>query len=327
MMTPLRFEQLYEQEWAELDTLLDALSRGGKATSLRDGSSSARAAALYRHACEHLALARARSYPAYLVDRVDDLTSRAHQLIYQQREIGLERLRRLVNVDFPSAVRAHGSYVTVAAGIFLLPAIVVGLLVFAQPDMILSIVAPDTVSDFERMYSPSAESIGRTRDARTDWTMFGYYIRNNVSVAFQCFAGGLFAGLGTLFFLAYNGALSGSLAGYLTAQGLSSTFYVFIVTHSAFELTAIVIAGGAGLRIGHALLSPGRLTRRQSLVQASRQSIVLVYGVTCMLLVAAAIEAFWSSASWIAPTAKYGVAAVCWMSVLGYFALQGRHAN
>jgi uncharacterized membrane protein SpoIIM required for sporulation len=326
MMTPLSFEQLYQQEWAELETLLDALSRGGKVPG-HDASSGARAAALYRHACGHLALARERSYPAYIIDRLDDLTSRAHQLIYQQHEFGLERLRRLVMIDFPCAVRAQGSYVAVAAAIFLLPAIVVGLLVFAQPDMILSIVGPDSVSDFERMYSPSAESIGRTRDARTDWTMFGYYIRNNVGVAFQCFAGGLFAGLGTFFFLAYNGAFSGSLAGYLTAQGFSSTFYAFIATHSAFELTAIVIAGGAGLRIGHALLSPGRLTRRQSLVQASREAMVLVYGLTCMLLVAAAIEAFWSSASWIAPAAKYGVAAVCWISVLAYLALQGRHAG
>jgi len=55
--------------------------------------------------------------------------------------------------------------------------------------------------------------------------------------------------------------------------------------------------------------------------------MVLVYGVTCMLLIAAALEAFWSSASWIGPGAKYGVAAVCWISVFGYFVLQGRHAD
>jgi len=88
-----------------------------------------------------------------------------------------------------------------------------------------------------------------------------------------------------------------------------------------------VLAGAAGLRLGHALLSPGRLTRRQSLVQASRESMVLIYGVTGMLLVAAGIEAFWSSARWIAPAVKYGVAAVCWLAVLGYLTLQGRHAG
>jgi uncharacterized membrane protein SpoIIM required for sporulation len=327
MMTPLRFQELYEGDWAELQALLDALTTSSLTSTRRGGASGARAAALYRQACEHLALARARSYPAYLLDPLEELTSRAHQLIYQQREFGLGRLRRLINVDFPSAVRNHRAYVAVAAATFLLPTILVGLLVYSRPEMILSVVDSDTASQFEQMYSPDADSIGRTREARTDWTMFGYYIRNNVGVAFQCFAGGLFAGLGTLFFLAYNGAFGGALAGYLTGRGLSSTFYSFVATHSAFELTAIVLAGAAGLRLGHALLSPGRLTRRQSLVEASRESMVLIYGVTGMLLVAAGIEAFWSSATWIAPAVKYGVAAVCWLAVLGYLTLQGRHAG
>jgi uncharacterized membrane protein SpoIIM required for sporulation len=327
MMTPLRFQELYEGDWAELQALLDALTTSSLTPTRRGPASGARAAALYRQACEHLALARARSYPAYLVDPLEELTSRAHQLIYQQREFGLGRLRRLINVDFPSAVRNHRAYVAVAAATFLLPTILVGLLVYSRPEMILSVVDSDTASQFEQMYSPDADSIGRTREARTDWTMFGYYIRNNVGVAFQCFAGGLFAGLGTLFFLAYNGAFGGALAGYLTGRGLSSTFYSFVATHSAFELTAIVLAGAAGLRLGHALLSPGRLTRRQSLVEASRESMVLIYGVTGMLLVAAGIEAFWSSATWIAPAVKYGVAAVCWLAVLGYLTLQGRHAG
>ena len=131
---------------------------------------------------------------------------------------------------------------------------------------------------------------------------------------------------GRLFFLAYNGAFAGALAGYLTERGLSSTFYSFVATHSAFELTAIVLSGAAGLRIGHALLAPGRLTRRQSLVLATRDSAVLLYGVTAMLLVAAAVEAFWSSATWLPPAVKYGVAALCWTAVLGYFAFQGRRA-
>jgi len=204
---------------------------------------------------------------------------------------------------------------------------VVGLLVYLQPDLILSVVDSDTAASFEQMYSTSAISIGRTREASTDWMMFGFYIRNNIGVAFQCFAGGLFAGLGTIFFLAYNGAFSGALAGYLTERGLSSTFYSFVATHSAFELTAIVIAGTAGLRLGHTLLAPGRLTRRAALVEASRDTVVLLYGVTAMLVLAAAVEAFWSSAGWLNPIVKYSVAAVCWTAVLAYFVFQGRRAG
>ena len=327
-MTPLRFEQMYQDEWAELEgSLARVLGREAGESADRAAVSGARVAALYRRTCEHLALARARAYPAYMVDRLERVTADAHQVIYHRREFGLSHIRDMVAVGFPSAVRTQASYVAVAAATFLVPTVVIGLLVYWQPELILSVVSSETASSFEQMYSPSADSIGRTRTASTDWMMFGYYIRHNVSVAFQCFAGGLFAGLGTLFFLGYNGAFFGALAGYLTERGLSSTFYSFIVTHSAFELTAIVLSGAAGLRIGHALLAPGRLTRRQSLVVATRESAVLLYGVTAMLLVAAAIEAFWSSATWLPAGVKYGVAALCWAAVLAYFLFQGRRAR
>jgi uncharacterized membrane protein SpoIIM required for sporulation len=327
-MTPLRFEQTYRDGWAELEASLDCvLGRKVGTSADRSPVSGVRVAALYRCACENLALARARCYPAYMVDRLERLTSDAHQVIYQRRMFGLGRVKEMVAVDFPSAVRMHASYVAVAATAFLLPTVVIALLVYWRPELILSVVSPETAASFEEMYSPAAGSIGRTRTATTDWVMFGFYIRNNVGVAFQCFAGGLFAGLGTLFFLAYNGAFAGAVAGYLTERGLSTTFYSFIATHSAFEAPAIVLSGAAGLRIGHALLAPGRLTRLQSLVVATRDAAVLLYGVTGMLLVAAGIEAFWSSATWLPAAAKHGSAAVCWTAVLAYFALQGRRAG
>ena len=331
MMTPLRFEQLYESEWLELEVFLDTVGqvKGGPAT-LRQGVaglSSAQAAALYRRACEHLALARARAYPAYIVARLERLTARAHQHIYYRREFGLARLHRLAAADFPRAVRDHRWYITAAAAAFVLPTVVLGLLVYKSPELILSIVSPETAASYQNMYSPDAESLGRSREASTDWLMFGYYIRNNIGVAFQCFAGGLFVGLGTLFFLAYNGAVGGAVAGYLTERGLSSTFYSFVATHSAFELTAIVIAGAAGLRLGHSLLAPGRLTRQASLVVASRDAVVLLYGVIALLLLAAAVEAFWSSSQWVSATTKYWVAACCWAAVLAYLTVQGRRAS
>ncbi|MFL6620921.1 MAG: stage II sporulation protein M, partial [Povalibacter sp.] len=258
---------------------------------------------------------------------LDQLTHDAHQVIYQRREFGFARLKALIAYEIPQAVRKQSTYVWIATAVFVLPTLIIGLLVYFRPELILSVVDPATASDFERMYSPDAESIGRVRTAHTDWAMFGFYIRNNVGISFQCFAGGLFAGLGSLFFLGFNGAFGGAIAGYLTERGLASTFYSFVVTHAAFELTAIVLSGAAGLRIGHALLAPGRATRMQALVAASRESIVVMYGVAGMLLTAAAIEAFWSSARWIPPAMKYSVAAVCWIAVFGYLMFQGRRAS
>jgi uncharacterized membrane protein SpoIIM required for sporulation len=209
----------------------------------------------------------------------------------------------------------------------MLPTLILGFLVYQRPELILAVVDAETAQSFQEMYSPDAESIGRARDVDTDWMMFGFYIRNNMGVALQCFASGLAAGLGSLFFLAFNGAYGGAIAGYLTQRGLGETFYSFVVTHAAFELTAIVLSGAAGLRIGHAWLAPGRRTRIQSLVHAAREVVVIIYGVLALLFIAAAVEAFWSSGSWIPLPIKYTVAAICWAAVLAWLTLQGRRAR
>lgn len=327
-MTPLSFEALYEHEWQELEGSLDELLRRKPAEGKqRPPLRGERVATLYRRACEHLALARARSYPAYLTDRLERLTADAHQVIYQQRDFGLAALLGIFTRDFPRAVRANAVYVWLAAALLAVPALVLALLVYRQPDLILSVVPAASAAQFEQMYGGAGESVGRARDAGGDWTMFGFYIRNNVSVAFQCFASGLAVGIGSIFFLVFNGALFGAVAGYLTERGLSTAFYSFVVTHGAFELTAIALAGGAGLKLGHSLIAPGRRTRRQSLEVAAKECAVLIYGITAMLVVAAAIEAFWSSSAWVPHGVKYGVAAMCWFSVFAYFLWQGRRAD
>jgi uncharacterized membrane protein SpoIIM required for sporulation len=326
-MTPLQFEQLYQNVWAELEAQLNEVLRGKPNRNGAKPVNGERLAELYRRACEHLALARARAYPAYIQDRLDRLTAEAHQVIYQHRGLGFSRITRFFAADFPRAVRAHAVYVWISLAMFWLPTIIIGLLVYNRPELILSVESAQTVAQYEQMYSPDAQSIGRVRTADTDWTMFGFYIRNNITVSFQCFAGGLFAGLGSLFFLAFNGAHGGAIAGYLTERGLGSTFYSFVVTHSAFEITAIILSGAAGLRIGHAVLAPKRQKRVQALVTASRESMHIVYGFTAMLLIAAAIEAFWSSAGWLPHLVKYIVAGACWLAVTCYFVFQGRRAN
>lgn len=332
-MTPLQFESLYSPEWEELEELLRLIASGKSGRSSRTAPRDfepvrgERVASLYRRACEHLALARARAYPRSMQDRLDNLTSEAHQVIYQRPEIGIERIRHAFAVTFPRAVRAHAAYVWTSTVLLMLPMLLVGWLVYERPDLVLSIVDARTAAEYEAMYSDSAEAIGSVRSADDNWYMFGFYIRHNVGIGFQCFALGLFFGIGAVYALVFNGIAIGAIAGYVTERGLGHNFYQFVATHGAFELTAIVLAGAAGMRLGHSLLAPGRSTRLQSLTRAARETSILVVGLAVMLILAAAIEAFWSSARWLPLTLKYSVAALCWVAVLGYLALQGRHAD
>ena len=277
-MTPLLFESRYRATWQELAALLDqcqSLSWQNQATPADWAQSSARLLMLYRHTCDHLALARARGYPPSIIDPLEVLTQRAHTLIYRYRDWGGLSLNRLILVDIPQTVRALQVYVWVAALLFYLPLLALGLTTYFQPDFILHFLSPEQVVDFQRMYSDRPAGAGR--DAQSDILMLGGYIKNNIGIGFQCFAGGLLAGVGSVFFIAYNGLFIGAVAGYITAQGLGDNFYSFVITHGAFELTGIVLSGAAGLYLGHALLCPGRRTRVEALKHHARAAVVLMY--------------------------------------------------
>ncbi|MDB5859759.1 MAG: putative rane protein [Ramlibacter sp.] len=321
-MTPRQFEAARSPSWQQLEAVL-ALAEGtsGPAGKRWDG---ARLAALYRACCEDLALARARAYPIHLTQRLEQLTQRAHRQIYRRHSFGLRQLGRLALVEFPQAVRDHRGYLLAAAALFVLPLLAVGWASWRDPGFILHLLDAAKVQQFDQMYGPGDGGIGREREADTDWQMFGFYVMHNIGIGFQCFAAGIFAGLGSAFFLLFNGLFLGALAGYLIARGHGENFLSFVVTHGAFELTAIVLAGAAGLRLGHALIAPGRSTRVEALRQSAAEAVVVVYGVVGLLLVAAAVEAFWSSARWVAPQVKYGVGAACWLLVFAYLAWQGR---
>jgi uncharacterized membrane protein SpoIIM required for sporulation len=290
---------------------------------MREPPTAARVAQLYRQCCEHLALARERAYPVHLVGRLETLAARAHQRIYRRHDFGLAALRHLVLYQAPAAVRALRWHLLVATLVFVLPTLVVGVATWLDPHFVLTVVDARQVHEFDGMYGPQAgEHLGRT--SGDDWTMFGFYIMNNVGISFRCFAAGLILGVGSLFMVAYNGLLAGAVAGFLVTRGDSGRFFPFVVTHSAFELTAIVLSGAAGLKLGHAMLAPGRRTRTQALMRAARETSPVVFCFTVMLFIAAAIEAFWSSAGWIAPGVKYAVGGCCWAIVFAYLGLQGK---
>jgi uncharacterized membrane protein SpoIIM required for sporulation len=334
-VTPVRFEAEYGALWRELEAALDEMERIRPKDSVYDRGagavpprparvSPARLAALYRRCCEHLSLAQARAYPIGLTQRLQDLTYRSHRLIYRRRDYGAARLKRLVLVEIPQSVRAHRAYLLVAALLFVVPTLLVGVTTYRDPQFALHVLDAQHLAWFKGMYGDHPGGLARARTPEADWSMFGYYVMHNIGLGFQCFAGGIFAGVGSAFFLAYNGVFNGAVAGYLTEDGEAMNFYSFVVTHSAFELTAIVLSGAAGLRIGHELVAPGRRSRIDALKRAAVEAVVLVYAVFALLMVAAAIEAFWSSAQWVPPKIKLAVGGVAWGAVVAYLGWQGR---
>ena len=316
-LTPMRFEADYGPLWDEFAAQL-VLAKQGKNVD------AALFAARYRRVCENLALAQSRAYPMHLVARLEGLAQDAHQLIYRRQDYGLRALGRLLRADLPRAVRAQGRHVLLALLLFALPLVLAYALALHGPEFALHLLDAAQLRRYEEMYGDGRHTLGRLREADGDWQMFGYYIFNNIGIGFRCFGAGILAGVGSAFVLVYNGLLLGVVAGHLVRVGLGHNFWPFVATHSAFELTGIVLSGAAGLRMGLGWLAPGRMTRVEALRAAARAAVPLVYAAFFLLLVAAAFEAFWSSAAWITPPVKYAVAGLCWALVLTWLLLLGR---
>ena len=301
--------------WDELDALL---TRKRVLHRLPPASIS-RAASLYREICSDLMRARSAGYTAEVVDLLDSLAARASAALYSAPPYRLAALWELVAYGFPQAVRRNARFVALATALFVLP----GLLGFAgayrSRGFAVQIMSESMVAQMEKAYA----DFGKGRSESTDSMMASFYVYNNVGIAFRCFATGILFGLGSMFFLVYNGLVIGVVAGAVGNAGHGHNLFTFVAGHGAFELTAIVISGAAGIAMGYALVATGSRSRWASLRAKAGDLFRMVMGAALMLLVAAFIEGFWSP-SGIHPVVKWTVAALLHLLVFGYLIFAGR---
>ncbi len=301
--------------WDELDGLL----RRKRVLYQLPAPSIARAAALYREICSDLMRARAAGYSADVVDLLDGLAARACAALYSARPYRLAALWELLAAGFPQAVRRNARFVALATALFVLPGILGFVGANRSRAFAVQVMSESMVEQMEKSYSDLGHGRGDGRDAM----MASFYVYNNVGIAFRCFATGILFGLGSIFFLVYNGLVIGVVAGAVSAAGHGRNLFTFVVGHGAFELTAIVLSGAAGIAMGYALVDTGPRTRWGSLRAKSGDLFRMIMGAALLLLVAAVIEGFWSP-SRVLPQVKWALAGAFYLLVLGYLACAGR---
>jgi uncharacterized membrane protein SpoIIM required for sporulation len=333
-MRQAEFERRQEQRWLAFERwLASAGARRRKRARSAPAPETAEAGApeldalavpeTFRHVCADLALARERQYSADLIDRINGLALRGHHALYRAHARQRPALLAFLTRDFPRLVRREARAVALAALLFFGPLIGLVAAIQVHPEFASVVLAPDELAKFQEMYRSSNQQLGM-RASDTNAGMFGFYIWNNVRIGFQTFAGGLLFGLGSIVYLVMNGIYIGAVAGHLTQAGLGQPFWSFAAGHSAMELIAIALSGGAGLKLGWALLAPGRMSRRSALVAAGRDSVRLVLGAAFLFLAAALIEAFWSPVNLADPMPKYAVGGLLWALMLAYLGFAGR---
>lgn len=322
------FVARHAPEWEAMEHWLAARGEVPRAGRLKDAQWSGMAddefPARYRRLCQQLAIARRRGYSAGVVDRLQRLTHRGHAILYRPATPQWQRVVRFVMADFPRLVRAQRGCLWAAVALFALPLVAMMVATQLSPDAVYAVMTPHEVAGLESMYDPEADHVDLGRPEGDDFVMFGVYIFNNIGIGLRTFGAGLAAGIGSMVVLFQNGLGIGAAAGHLTSIGYGETFWSFVAGHSAPELIALVISGAAGMQLGFALLAPGRRSRLQALIEHGRIGAQLCLGVFLMLVLAAAIEAFWSAVPWISPLVKYGVGIAMWVLTLVWLWRGGR---
>ena len=296
-----------EPNWKRLDALLQQAEKKGikslSATEIKD------LAGLYRSVSADLARARTKKVGNILTQDLQKLTARSYNQIYQgwQRQ-EWQAVKEFYLWGFPQIVRETWAYIAVATGIFFLAGIIAWWYAWNDP-VFLAITVPqhliEKVRDNGELWMGSI--VGVEPLASSSITI------NNLSVSFAAIAGGITAGLYTMFIMAYNGLSIGAVASLVGQNNLAYPFWGFVLPHGSLELPAIFLAGGAGLLIGKAMIFPGKYRRIDALKSNSIKAAQLLFGIVPMLMIAGAIEGFFSPNPLIPNPIKYlmGIGLFC----------------
>ncbi len=301
-----------ETHWQSLEQLLDRAEKTGlKSLSPQQIHE---LASLYRSVSGDLARARTHQVGEVVIADLQKLTSRGYAQVYQgTRRQEWRQFWDFYRSGFAQVLRSTAVYTLLSTTIFLASALLAWWFAWSDPNF-LEMVVPDRLIKLVRddgelwMGSIMGNSPGESSSIMT----------NNIGVCLRSIAGGLLAGLGTIYILIFNGLLIGGVAALVAQNKLAVPFWAFVFPHGALELPAIFISGGAGLMIAKALLFPGRYRRLDAFKIVGPPIAQIVFGMVPMLLIAGAIEGFISPNPAIPDFAKYLLGTVIFCALIAY---------
>lgn len=304
--------------WQRLDGLLVQAESSGLQSLT--GDELRELGLLYRQVAQDLSAVRANRGSRTQEEYLNLLLARAHNRVYSGKKLEVRQIVRFFAVEYPRLFRRLFPYVAASLMIFLAGTALGVLLTFSRPTFMRMVLGPAMVSQIEQhqMWTHSLLSV---KPQASSWIM-----TNNISVGFAAFAGGMVAGLGTLYLLFFNGLQMGVVATACAQARMALDLWSFVSAHGALELPSIFIAGGAGLRLATGMLFPGIYSRQDSLKRAAAEAIRLLAGTVPLLVIAGTLEAFLSPSS-VPVAVKFLTGAVLLLSLGLWLTSHGSEHN
>ncbi len=268
---------------------------------------------LYQRAGANLATARVEyATDTAVVNRLTLLVADAHGTLYGQRDVEARRAAlQFVQVTFPAAIYAIRRYIVVAAVLTFLPWAVFQIWLAVSPDAFDAVGPAAATADYVDVEFADYYSNQPSQNFATQVFL------NNIRVGFLAFAAGALLCVVTAALLMWNGASVGIAGGLFTATGQWERFWGLILPHGMLELSAVVVAGAAGLRIGWSIIDPGDRPRFHALVDEARRMGSVLVGLVVAFLLAAVVEGFVTGRPW--PTSlRVGIGVMVFLLFWGW---------
>lgn len=278
----------------------------------------------YRSACSDLALALALKFPETTTEYLHKLVGQAHTQLYRSESFHVGAWLRSLFVDIPGQILRDPC---VWIALFTFWSLFLGAMIAAylRPEFAVAVAGEAKLASIEKMYAtPLWEQIGAESEgfasSRAEAT--GGYVFHNAGIGLKCFTSGIFLGVGSLITLAFNAILLGTVFGYMFQSTSQVNFSEFVTAHGPFELTAIVLSAGAGLRLGWSLIDTQGWGRAESLRRSAPRALQTAGVATILFIFAAYIEGFISPSA-LPYESKAAVAVITTILLLLYFFVLG----
>lgn len=224
------------------------------------------------------------------VKYLNGLAANIYLSIYRNKKEKSARLLTFWTEELPIIMYRHRR-ILLYAFLFFLAFVILGIVSGIQDQEIIRAVLGDEYVDLTEANIANGDPFNIYKDEAAGY-MFVRIAINNIGVAFKTFMAGILGGVGSIYLLFSNGLMMGVFEYMFIKHNLGVKFVLVVFIHGTLELSAIVIAGMAGLVLGNSILFPGTYTRLQSLIQGAKDGTKIVVGLIPVFILAAFFESY-----------------------------------
>lgn len=307
-MKETKFIEQNKEKWAKFERM----SRGDKKVNPNES------AELFTEITEDLSYARTfykrRSVRVYL----NQLSQSVFKNLYKKRGGTWKKFLEFWKTDLPLELYKSRINLLIALLSFSLWIFIGAISQHFDPDFVRFILGDFYVDQtLDRIESGNPMGVYGTQEQTS---MFLAITLNNIRVAFATFVFGFLATIGTHYFLLVNGTMLGAFQYWFYQKGLFLTSFLAVWIHGAFEISAIVIAGAAGITMGKGLLFPGTYSRIQSFQLAGKRGAKMMASLIPIFIMAGFLEGFVTRNYQAFPAiAKWGIILISFGLIIFYY--------